>query len=337
MLPVPSRLARVRRRHDAARRGLRLVVAMCCAIACIWAAGGNAARGQSTLLEFIDETPPAATQQAPTLLESMSTQETLVEQVLPSSDGIPMGEPPYGFESGPYGSGVEDDPSLMPSNTPISWISGPYLRYGVDFVIGDGVLEGGQKVAWGINGGYRQPLSLGIAPPNMFFDLGGGYSSAVGMTERIVDATETTVQGVTIDRPNSMKARLTEVKRASVQAALGWYWGDPVDHREFDPQLRFATRFGGRVGSVRGNFLDSRIPFNGVPDSSALVTDYLNTDTFGGLLVGTEAILLKRSFGTCNVLWTADLEFSNDWIEFGGFNSGNLGMASLMTGIMLSR
>jgi hypothetical protein len=54
-------------------------------------------------------------------------------------------------------------------------------------------------------------------------------------------------------------------------------------------------------------------------------------------LFGTEAILLKRSYSTCNVLWTADVEFANDWIEFGGFDSGSLGTASLMTGIMLSR
>jgi hypothetical protein len=304
-------------------------------MACLWGSG-DAARGQATLLEFIDETPTADEQPAATLLDSMSTKETLVEQVLPQGDDMLMGEPPLGFESGPYGSGVEDDPSLMPSNMPISWISGPYLRYGVDFIMGDGVLEGGQKVSWGINGGYRQPLSLGIAPPNMFFDFGGGYSSAVGMTERFYDATETPVSGPPELRSDAYHVRLTEVKRASVQAALGWYWGDVVDHREYDPQLRFATRLGGRVGSVRANFLQA-LTFDLPANSSITTIDYRNTDTFGGLLVGTEAILLKRSFGNCNVLWTADLEFSNDWIEFGGFNSGNLGMASLMTGIMLSR
>ena len=86
---------------------------------------------------------------------------------------------------------------------------------------------------------------------------------------------------------------------------------------------------------MRGRFREERLedtPIGGTLDST-----YLNTDTFGGLLLGTEAVLLKRSYSTCNVLWTADVEFANDWIEFGGFNSGSIGTASLMTGFMLSR
>lgn len=340
--PVPPRLASLRPLAEAARGRLAVAAAIVCTMA-YWCITETTARGQSTLLQFINENETFDGQPATTLLGSLSTEGLAVERLHPPTDEQatghmqPMGEPPIDFACGPYGSGVQDDPSLMSSDMPINWISGPYFRYGVDFIIGDGVLEGGQKVSWGINGGYRQPFSLGLAPPNMFFDLGGGYSSAVGMTERLVDATETTFAGTTIERPDSMRARLTEVKRASIQAALGWYWGDPVDHREFDPQLRFATRFGGRVGSVRGNFLESRVSGNNVPDSSTLTTDYLNTDTFGGLLLGAEAILLKRSYGNCNVLWTADLEFSNDWIEFGGYSSGSLGLASLMTGLMLSR
>src|SRR5690606_35944800 len=149
------------------RGGLTVVAALCCATACCWGVGATA-RGQSTLLQYLDERPLGAGQPAPTLLDSISTPERIVEQILPVDDASAIGAPPVDFATGPYGSGVVDDPSLMQPEMPINWISGPYLRYGVDFVMGDGMLEGGQKVSWGINGGYRQPLALGLAPPNMF-------------------------------------------------------------------------------------------------------------------------------------------------------------------------
>ena len=100
----------------------------------------------------------------------------------------------------PYGVGPADQPDQMSGNMPISWISGPYLRYGVDFVIGEGVLEGGQKLGWGINGGFRQALAPGLAPGRMFFDFGGGYLSAVGNTNRIVPGLDTNIAGVSIDK-----------------------------------------------------------------------------------------------------------------------------------------
>lgn len=306
-------------------------------MACCWTNG--TAHGEATLLDFIDgaETPVAEEQDAaaldpPSPLEGdRAIQEPVVE-----AESLPTGAYGMDYES-PYGAGPEDQPSQTPSYMPVGWISGPYLRYGVDFVVGEGLLEGGQKLGWGINGGFRQPLAPGLAPGRMFFDFGGGYLSAVGNTHRLVPGIETNSAGVVDPDPvaDAFSVNLTEVKRASIQTALGWYWGDAVDRRGEDPQLRFATRFGGRFGSVRGRFLEEREkdPSFGMTLSST----YLNTDTFGGLLLGTEAVILKRSYGTCNVLWTADVEFSNDWIEFGGFHSGSLGAASLMTGFMLSR
>jgi hypothetical protein len=295
----------------------------------------------ATLMEFLDESPAAVGETfeevpslAPSPLEDdRSLQVPLEPRSSPLSDAsiIPEDES-YGA---PYGVGPEDRPDYMPPNRPISWISGPYLRYGVDFVIGEGVLEGGQKLGWGINGGFRQALAPGLASGRIFFDLGGGYLSAVGNTHRILPGDQVTAAGARTPIADAFSVNLTEVRRASVHTALGWYWGDVVDQRGDDPRLRFATRFGGRYGSVRGDFLEERIKDPAV--GTTLESTYLNTDTFGGLLVGTEAILLNRSFSTCTVLWTADVEFANDWIEFGGFDSGSLGTASLMTGFMLSR
>lgn len=294
--------------------------------------------GQGTLIEFIDGGESAAAEEfdgSSTEAQSPLAGDSALERpIAPEADLSTDGY--EGVYDPPYGAGIEDQPDRMPGNMPVSWISGPYLRYGVDFVIGEGVLEGGQKLGWGINGGFRQAFAPGLAPGNMFFDLGGGYLSAVGNTHRLTPGLQTNeITNATSTVANAYSVNLTEVKRAGVNLALGWYWGDAVDCRADDPRLRFATRFGGRFGSVRGRFLERRV-IEPVANSTMKST-YLNTDTFGGLFVGTEAILLKRTYSTCNVLWTADVEFANDWIEFGGFDSGSLGTASLMTGIMLSR
>lgn len=324
----------LRRKASGIRRRTMLTLGACC-LACCWSA---AARGEATLLEFIDGESPAASVAAEESLESASPLEgePALQQPLVAPEAL--GSMPYAPASDvPFGVDPADQPDQSYGNMPIGWISGPYLRYGVDFVVGEGLLEGGQKLGWGINGGFRQPLAPGLAPGRMFFDFGGGYLSAVGNTHRVLNGVETNAAGVVNPSPvvGAFSVNLTEVKRAGVNLALGWYWGDVVDHRQGDPQLRFATRFGGRVGSVRGRFLQELIV--PVTPGSTVKSNYLNTDTFGGLLLGTEAIILKRTYGTCNVLWTADVEFANDWIEFGGFDSGSLGTASIMTGIMLSR
>jgi hypothetical protein len=326
-----------RRSANAPRRRSLLTLAACC-MACCWTHG--VARGEATLLDFIDGAePPVATEQDAAELDAPSplAGDRALQEPVVEAESLPTGNYAMDFNA-PYGAGPEDQPSQTPGSMPIGWISGPYLRYGVDFVVGEGLLEGGQKLGWGINGGFRQPLAPGLAPGRMFFDFGGGYLSAVGNTHRIVAGEETNIVGSPDPKtiPGAYSVNLTEVKRASIQTALGWYWGDAVDRRGEDPQLRFATRFGGRFGSVRGRFHEERIKDPTTP-LRQLKSTYLNTDTFGGLLLGTEAVLLKRSYGTCNVLWTADVEFANDWIEFGGFDSGSLGTASLMTGFMLSR
>lgn len=315
--------------------------------AATWCVVSNTAYGYETLGDFLgqaeapsDETTIAEESIVEPLSASPLQADSPIEGDRALQQPIIEGdEPAMASYGGPYDEhfGVPpDDGSQQMGTRPISWISGPYIRYGVGFVVGEGILEGGQKLGWGINGGFRQPFAPGLAPGRMFFDLGGGYLSGVGNTNRILPGLATQVDDSTTTVANAYSVNLTEVKRGSVNVALGWYWGDVVDHRGQDPRLRFATRFGARYGSVRGRFLEQQIlPLPNL--ATSMKTTYLNTDTFGGLLLGTEAILLNRTFATCNVQWTADVEFANDWIEFGGFDSGSLGTASLMTGFMLSR
>ncbi|BBO34399.1 hypothetical protein [Lacipirellula parvula] len=307
-----------------------------------WFAAAGSVRGEGTLLEYLQRAESRSVSPASANMETIVEGEPMpladeiaLEQPLSSASSVAEA-PYYDDHEPPFGVGPEDQPSYLPGNMPINWISGPYLRYGVDFTIGEGILEGGQKLGWGINGGFRQALAPGLAPGNMFFDLGGGYLSAVGQTTRVVDGVETnTITNVKTPVADAFTVNLLEVKRASVNLALGWYWGDVVDRRGQDPRLRFATRFGGRMGSVRGRFIKH---LDLVPSANSNIqSTFLNTDTFGGLLLGTEAILLSRRYDTCNILLTADVEFANDWIEFGGFDSGSLGTASLMTGFMLTR
>jgi hypothetical protein len=154
-------------------------------MACCWS--GDTARGEGTLLDFIDgaeesaasELDAAALDAASPLEGDPALQQPMVEaeELAPESYA-----PAYDAS---YGIGPEDQSDQMPGNMPIGWISGPYLRYGVDLVVGEGVLEGGQKLGWGINGGFRQPLAPSLALSRMFFDFGGGYLSAVGNTNRI--------------------------------------------------------------------------------------------------------------------------------------------------------
>jgi hypothetical protein len=222
---------------------------------------------------------------------------------------------------------------------PVSWISGPNLKSGVAFVLGDDILEG-QDVGWTVSGGFRQPLGPHFGDRS-FFELGGSYLSAYGETTRPIAGTITTLDnaGNVISRVSDadlFNSTLKEVKRGTIHAALGWYWGDVVDNRGDDPQLRFATRFGGRLGHIRGRFSEVAV---GTPDADERFTYnyYGKADTIGGLFVGTEAILLARDLRVGSTAITVDGEFGNDWMEFGGWGRGSLGTASVTLGFMLSR
>ncbi len=235
----------------------------------------------------------------------------------------------------------------MPQVAPVSWISGPYFRAGALSGINGGLFKGmGQ--GYTIGGGYRQPLGPEIAGNRVFFDLGGSYQSVFGHNEQFIPENfvhtplPAGIGPVTVNRlETSRVANLREVRQAAMNVAVGWYWGPPLDDRAADPQLRFATRIGGRFGHARGHFLEEQLPVTLVSNSfqsEALVQiTYERKDTFGGLFVGTEAILLNRDYAIGHVQWTIDAQYTNDWLEFGGgLWKGSLGTAAVTSGFMLS-
>jgi hypothetical protein len=227
----------------------------------------------------------------------------------------------------------------MPQTTPASWISGPYFRAGAVFGVGGGVLEN-MKPGYTIAGGYRQPLGPEIAGDRVFLDLGGSYQSMFGQNtqfipERVITSIAgTVINVVTID--TSRTATLHELREGALNAALGWYWGDPVDNRADDPQLRFATRVGGRVGHARGRFTEEQLTVNLGANESLLTSPYVKKDTFGGVFIANEAILLNRDYAIGHVQWTIESQYTNDWINIGGRWQGSLGTISLASGFMLS-
>jgi hypothetical protein len=234
---------------------------------------------------------------------------------------------------------------------PASWISGPNLKSGVAFVLGDDILEG-QDIGWTVSGGFRQPLGPAFGDRS-FVELGGSYLSAYGETTRPIVGTVTTrnAAGTIVDVEDDVaglfNSTLKEVKRGTVNLALGWYWGDPIDNRTNDPQLRFATRIGGRLGHMRGRFSEevdqANVPpvdpvFPVPPNTRTFTYNYYGkADTIGGLFVGTEAILLARDLRIGSTAITLDGEFGNDWVDFGGWGRGSLGTATMTLGFMLSR
>jgi len=228
---------------------------------------------------------------------------------------------------------------------PVNWIAGPYFKAGPNLVIGGDVLEGNREVGYTIAGGYRQPLGPEIGGDRWFFDFGGSYLSAFGVSTENTSGLRTTtnIVGVVTERviiDNAFSTTVKELRRGAVHAALGWYWGEPLDNSARDPQIRVMTRLGGRAGHVRGRFSPDVRLINPDPDpgeNQTIETIYGKTDTIGGLFVSTEAVLLQRHTAIGHIQWTIDGELANDWIEFEQFKSGSLGSASIMTGFMLSR
>jgi hypothetical protein len=285
-------------------------------------------------------------------LESIESQAATADSLLGEapSDQLLLDAAPAA-QAAPFAGYVSDsefDAEAPPVVRPVNWISGPYLRGGVNFVIGESIFDQRQDVGYGISGGYRQPLGPEIGGDRFFFDLGGSYQEARGIatTQNIQGTQLTRINGVVVDAdffPTAFSATLEELRRGSLHAALGWFWGEGLDNRSRDPQIRVATRVGGRVGHARGGFdIQQHIFAPPPPNIATTITldrDFFNrTDTYGGLFVGTEAILLQRQFSFGHFQWTLDGEFANDWIELGeGRWEGSLGTASVMMGFMLSR
>jgi hypothetical protein len=239
-------------------------------------------------------------------------------------------------EAAPYEPPPAESCCTSPCGRPVSWISGPYLKSGVAFALGSDLLEDGRDAGYAISGGTRQELGPGLFDDHFFFDVGGSYLAAFGDTTRITTGRQTVlVNSVPIVTAINFRTELDEVRRGSAHVALGRFWGAWYDDPGGDPQIRIASRLGGRVGSIRGSFQDQ--PLVAPPAGATIEANYSKTDVFGGIFFSTEAILLQRQYAFGHLQWTLDAEFANDWVNLEGFHSGSLTTAALTLGFMLSR
>jgi hypothetical protein len=288
--------------------------------------------------------------------ESLLTAQPLLEADLAPGDALqqpastgdvifgpqPVPDSAAAPELASYDPLMDDGTPPIPTVRPVNWVSGPYLRGGVNFILGEDLFDLEQDTGWGISGGFRQPLGPEIGGDRFFLDVGGSYQASYGLASPVgIPGTRTTtVSGTVISAEpvvDAFEVSLEEIRRGSAHVALGWFWGPGLDNRSSDPQVRFATRLGGRLGHARGAFSETQLvgPDNILETVTA--NHYRRTDTYGGLFVGTEAILLQRNYSFGQFQWTVDGEFACDWINFENIADGDLGTAAVMMGFMLSR
>ena len=252
---------------------------------------------------------------------------------------------PWGCDAGCCESGVP-----YPGNNPcyenpqtVGWLSGPYFKAGITHVLGDGFLDEDSQVSYMISLGGRQALGPGLGGRRLFFDVGGSYLSALGETTRNVRGnqvvTQNNVQTVTIV-DNAYSVTLEEIRRVGGHAGLGFYFGDMLDDRCADPQLRFGMVVGGRLSHIHGVFNSQQLippPVVVPPATSTSTALNAKNDTAGGMYVDLEALLLKRNSPLGDLQWTVDLEFAHDWIDFSNFEQRGLATGALLFGFTLMR
>ncbi len=193
---------------------------------------------------------------------------------------------------------------------------GMYLKAGPSFQMGESVFKNSTKVGYEITFGGRELL----LPYNrqVFVDIGGSYLSAFGRGQ------SQTISGV-IDRSGLGSQRLTdfmdetldEIRRASVHAALGWYY----DFSDVPEVSRLVTmRFGGRLSHVNGHFheqptatLQSAIDAaNSLGIGFTLANDQVisKTDTSPGIFGGIELANTRYAAGGATISFLIDGEFA---------------------------
>lgn len=274
---------------------------------------------------------------------STSAQEVTSEVIVDEEEAMPadmmMTEP---------GEFVEGIDSLC---TACNWPTfGAYVKAGPTFQLGDGFFPKNNRVGYQIAFGAREPFL-----PNdrkFFLDFGGSYMSAFGEDRpRAVSGRVTRVDGGIIDNDSDKKIlsemvslTLTDLSRASVHLALGWYF-DVVDCETC--RSRFAARFGGRLSHARGHFDEAPTQdFLDFIDNRRLTLeevvavkneDISMTDTAPGIFAGIEMAIDRRLSRTARLSFLIDGEMSNDWINLRDYAKRGLPTASLLLGINLSR
>ncbi len=224
-----------------------------------------------------------------------------------------------------------------------------FVKTGPAFALDQGFFKS-SDTGWSIAGGVRQPLA-GRGPDGfVFLDLGGSFLTIAGNAElRPTPGTYVVIgpAGPVSATPLSdlLNAQLVELNRASVDAAMGW------QRTPNGPGggLGMMFRFGGRFGHINGAFrefnsatTDALIAGLAADQTSVLLEDYSNTDTFAGLFFGAGLTLLNTdyysaAFGPMGVAIGAEVEYSHDWIDFGNYQDSGFSTGAVLFSFELTK
>ena len=222
------------------------------------------------------------------------------------------------------------------------WL-GFYFGAGPTIPLGNDPFTSHRDAGVSIQGGARQALTY---DPHefLFFDLGGSFLSVRGQRSGVIPAAlKNTVTNTSTPIQNAYDTTLLNIRRASVDAALGGYF-NPLGYFGIRPDvIRAMVRGGGRIGSAYGRFHETPTTdlINAVNLARALgesvsVGQIINkTDTFEGLFIGggLDFIVTEPNprFGNRPFLTLgANAEYSHDWINFRHFSKQPLDVIAIM-------
>ncbi len=208
-------------------------------------------------------------------------------------------------------------------------------------------------VGWSIQGGTRQPIARPSQAGYLFLDLGGSFLAINGDDDPILTPGNVNIisaGAVQIVHLNDLfSTRLRQLRRASVDVAVGWHHNPPRRNGVTGSLLQFTVRGGGRFGHMHGKFTSEATPsLNAVlaglqaGETAIITSDFSKNDTFGGLFGGAGVAVktrrvCTRALGALDVSWGIDAEFSFDWIDFKNFEDDGLGTAAILLNWSVSR
>jgi len=224
---------------------------------------------------------------------------------------------------------------LLPISSATAQSLESFVKAGPVFAVDNGFFAN-TNTGWTITGGLRQPITPSREPSYLFVDLGGSYLSLTGSDHPVVTAgavqvfSPITGQAQTTAVSDLQFTELREIRRASLDAAIGWTTNPS------NSVVHTWVRGGGRYGHIHGLFnsrntaTTNNLIQNAQPGSAvSVLSNFDKNDTFGGLFVsgGIDATLTEidsLALGNIFVSVGVDGEFGVDWIDFDGFGDDQI-------------
>ena len=167
---------------------------------------------------------------------------------------------------------------------------------------------------------------------SVFLDFGGSFLSAQGSDRTI------TVSGNIADRTgvplavrqNFMNLTLSEIRRASAQAAIGWYaYQDYRQECEGVMRSVVSARIGSRLSHIHSVYeqqptagLQQYINANNLQNAELVKEHGIGNDTALGIFGGCEMSFSRPIANAAELSFLVDTELANDWIDLEGLQAG---------------